>query len=346
MTRLRRRRAPSAREVHRRRRQARAAAGRAWRRGVAHDRRPAAAVVDGPRSRSRSRSRSRRYGSAAVPIVVDVDASPALRASRLELPASLTGGTPSAMMGRPASAASAASASETRSRRGAAPRRGTHATAAAVFRRPLFDGQDVAQREQDLPRDLAVAARRPQPLERRRDRPAPTSCPTSRTPLLSGSSASRRRRQHAAPPAAARSTAATGRTRRRSIERRQIAPEPRPAQRRLSRVRVRLEAAHQLGRQNLEQLRLEQQLHRALGRARAQQPVELLRHARLRALRDLQPVLHHAAGRSRARWSDRSARRTSRRAGCGPDPRGSGCRDRRWCGRRAPRDRACRSRGR
>ena len=180
-----------------------------------------------------------------------------------------------------------------RSRRGAAPRRGTRATAAALAGAALRRAGCSAARAGSAARARCRGA-----TGRSRSSACVNACatswPMSRTPLLSGSSASRSGGSTST-ASRARSTAATGRTRRRAIERRQIAPEAaRGAAPPLRASASRLEAARQLRRQDLEQLGLEQQLHRALGRARAQQPVELLRHARLRALRDLRAVLHHA----------------------------------------------------
>ena len=99
-----------------------------------------------------------------------------------------------------------------------------------------------------------------------------------------------------------------GRALGRPVERRQVGPKARASPRALLEARLRLgrirlgvrgagrraQAPRELGREDLEQVRLDEQLHGALGGASAQQPIELLGDAGLGALRDLRPVLHHA----------------------------------------------------
>ena len=194
------------------------------------------------------------------------------------------------MTGRPARLASAASASETISARRSAS--STNSRECWLFRRrPVFDGQDAAQVEQDLARDLAVAARRAQAIERLHERLRDQLSDVAYAVAVGIERVAQpRQHQHREQQRVRRRH---GAQRGRSIERGQVAPEARAPQRRLFAVGLALEAVHHLGRQDLEQLGLQQQLHRSLGRARAQQAIELLGHARLRALRDLQAVLHH-----------------------------------------------------
>ena len=235
---------------------------------------------------------------------------------------------PSSRMGRPASVGSADSASRTIS----ASRRASPANSPFTFvflRRGFFEGSRWRS---------ASKIWRASSLSRREGRSrssagaiaCATSCPTSRTPLLSGSSESR----SGGSSSAARMRAFDGAHRagrRRAIERRQVAPQARPAQRRLVVGRLALEPARQLGDQELEQV-----ASRPAARASAWRPRRAgggrtpPRRAPERTWRSPGGA-PSSAGRSPARWSGCSARRTSPPAGSGSDPRESGCRDRRWC---------------
>ena len=181
--------------------------------------------------------------------------------------------SPSAMIGRPASVVSTPSASETisasRSASSKKSRCDSPRAPARAFRR-----QDVTQRQQDLPRQLAVAPRRPQPVQRGRDRLRHQLADVAHAVAVriqrvtqgrqhQHGQQQRVRRRHRAP-------------RGRTVRGGQVAPQPCAPQRRVFVLGLALESARDLGRHDVEQLGLEQQLHRPLRRTPAQQAIDLL----------------------------------------------------------------------
>ena len=245
--------------------------GRGLRRGAPSPRPPRAAARGAGRRRRSSGSSSGRPASSSASV------------ESLRSPA----GAPSAMIGRPASVGVGRLGVGDDLRTGAAPRRRTRARQARALPARVLRGEDVAEREQDLARQLAVAARRAQPLERRRDRLRDQLADVAHAGAVGIERvAQRRQHQHR------QQQRVRGRhraPRRRAVERGQVAPEARAAQRRLG-VAVRRRAlrprAISGARISSSSVSSSSSIER-LAAPRAQQAVELLRDARLRALRDL-----------------------------------------------------------
>ena len=214
---------PRAAEVHRRR----AGSGRPVAAGPGGRRRDRRARDRRGRDRRRAagRGRGRDRGGDAAPPRRRLSIATACASASASSSVSSGRGAPSAMIGRPTRVASAASAWDTISasrsasstnsrecRRIAAGRSSTGRMSRSAIR--ICRAISVSRRDG---RSRSNAAART---------PALTSWPTSRTPLLSGSSASRSARQHQHGEQQ-RVRRRHRSHRRRSIERRQVAPEPR-----------------------------------------------------------------------------------------------------------------------
>jgi hypothetical protein len=118
--------------------------------------------------------------------------------------------------------------------------------------------KQVAKRQEDLARQLAVPTRGAQMLQRRRDRLRDQLSDVAHAVAVGIERVAQRRQQQRGQDEGVRRRDRTGR--RRAIERRQVAPEARPSQRRLVVGGFTFEAAGQLGDQELEQVHLDQQL--------------------------------------------------------------------------------------